>query len=80
MEIPIPVHSVKENIWLSLSSVECLFCMIAGAIPKSLKILKNEMMTVAIATTPNSSGSISRASTPATAKEMMIPEYFDIAV
>lgn len=28
--------------------------MIAGAIPKSLKILKNEMMTVAIATTPNS--------------------------
>ena len=54
--------------------------MIAGAIPKSLKILKNEMMTVAIATTPNSSGSISRASTPATAKEMMIPEYFDIAV
>ena len=54
--------------------------MIAGAIPKSLKILKNEMMTVAIATTPNSSGSISRASIPATAKEMMIPEYFDIAV
>ena len=41
--------------------------MIAGAIPKSLKILKNEMMMVA-------------ASTPATAKEMMIPEYFDIAV
>ena len=34
--------------------------MIAGAIPKSLKILKNEMMTVAIATTPNSSGSISQ--------------------
>ena len=54
--------------------------MIAGAIPKSLKILKIEMMTVAIATPPNSSGSISRASTPATAKEMMIPEYFDIAV
>ena len=45
--------------------------MIAGAIPKSLKILKNEMMTVAIATTPNSSGSISRASTPATAKDRL---------
>jgi hypothetical protein len=27
--------------------------MIAGAIPKSLRILKNEMMTVAIATTPD---------------------------
>ena len=54
--------------------------MIAGAIPRSLKILKKEMMTVAIATTPNSSGAINRANMPATTKDTMIPEYFDTAI
>lgn len=52
----------------------------AGLIPKSLKILKNEIITVAIATTPNFSGAIKRAKIPATTREIIIPEYLEIAV
>lgn len=54
--------------------------MMAGAIPKSLKTLKKAMITVAMATIPNSSGAIKRASIPATTKDIMIPEYLEIAV
>ena len=54
--------------------------MIAGAIPRSLNIPKKEIITVAIATTPKSSGSMRRASIPAITKDIIIPDYLDIAV
>ncbi|GKG75416.1 hypothetical protein CE91St1_45590 [Parabacteroides goldsteinii] len=54
--------------------------MIAGAIPRSLNIPKKEIITVAIATTPKSSGSMRRASIPAITKDIIIPEYLAIAV
>ena len=41
-------------------------------------MLKKEMITVAIATIPNSLGSIKRAKIPDTIKEMIIPIYFAI--
>lgn len=75
-----PNQRVKEKILLRSLVDSSLYCMIAGAIPRSLKIPKKDMITVAIATTPKSSGSIRRASIPATTKDITIPEYLAIAV
>lgn len=80
MAMLIPNQSVKVKILLKSFFKSVLFCMIAGAIPRSLNILKKEIITVAIATTPKSSGSIRRASIPATTKDTIIPEYLAIAV
>jgi len=41
---------------------------------------KKEMMTVAMATIPKSSGKSSRARIPATTSEIMIPLYLAMAV
>ena len=57
-----------------------LCCTIAGDIPISVKRLKNAIMTVAIATTPKSSGESNRARIPATTSDIMIPLYLASAV
>ncbi|MBB4621537.1 hypothetical protein GGQ57_001431 [Parabacteroides faecis] len=80
MDILIPNQIVKVKILLRSFWDNSLFCMIAGAIPRSLNMLKKEMITVAIATIPNSSGSIRRANIPATTRDTIIPEYLAIAV
>ena len=54
--------------------------MIAGAMPRSLKMLKKVMITVATATIPKSEGDSRRASTPETASEMTMPAYLAIAM
>ena len=46
----------------------------------SVKMAKKEMMTVAMATIPKSSGESSRARIPATTSEIMIPLYLAMAV
>jgi hypothetical protein len=60
--------------------VRALFCIIAGDSPISVKMAKKEMMTVAMATIPKSSGESSRARIPATTSEIMIPLYLAMAV
>ena len=45
-----------------------------------VKMAKKEMMTVAMATIPKSSGESSRARIPATTSEIMIPLYLAMAV
>ena len=54
--------------------------MIAEEKPMLVNNSKNAMKTVAMATTPKSSGVSSRASTAITTKEMTMPEYFATAV
>jgi hypothetical protein len=61
-----------------LSSV--LSCIIAGAIPRSLKIPKNVIITIATATTPKSDGDNNRDSMAVIIKEIRIPAYLAIAV
>ena len=80
IDIMIPNHKVKENILLRSLPVKSLFWIIAGAIPRSLKIPKKEIKLVAIATIPNYSGAIKRANIPVTTREIIIPEYLDMAV
>ena len=58
-----PKYKVKEKILLRSSLSKSFFCMIAGPIPISDKILKNTIKTVAIATTPKSLGEINLAKT-----------------
>lgn len=57
-----------------------MFCTIAGAIPRSLTIAKNERITVAIVITPKSSGVNSLAKIAETTRETIILEYFAMAV
>jgi hypothetical protein len=54
--------------------------MTAGPMPRSLKMAKKAMTTVAIFTTPNSSGVNRRASTPDTTSVTTMPAYFAIEV
>lgn len=80
MEIPNPNQKVKEKISERFSFVRSLFCIIAGAIPKSLNTLKNVMITIAIAIIPKSSGDIILANTADTINDTIIPLYLDIAL
>ena len=71
---------MKVKISDKFSLVKLLFCIIAGANPKSLKILKKVMITIATAITPKSSGVISLANTAETINDTIIPLYLDIAL
>ena len=75
-----PNQTVKEKISDRLSFVRFLFCIIAGAIPKSLNTLKKVIMTIATAIIPKSSGDISLANIADTISDTIIPLYLDIAL
>lgn len=77
---PIPVQMVNEKRSDRFSVVKSLCWMMAGESPTSVNRLKKAMMTVATAMIPKSSGEISRANTPATTKDTMMPLYLARAV
>ena len=78
--IQIPVHMVNEKIFDNSSLVNVLCCTTAVDTPMSVKIPKNAMMTVAMATIQKSSGESKRAKTPDTTNATMIPMYLAKAV
>ena len=74
------IQKVKEKILDRSLLVSALCCIIAGEIPISVRSEKKEIMTVAIATIPKSSGEIRRAKTAVTTNVMTMPLYLANAV
>lgn len=79
-ERTMPSQSVNENKSERLSLSRFLCWTMAGDNPKSEKILKKAIITVAMATRPKSSGTNKRAKIPEIIRVIIIPEYFDTAV
>lgn len=75
-----PDHNVSEKMPPRSRLSRFLCWMTAGPMPRSLKMAKKAMSTVAMFTTPNSSGENRRASTPDTTSVTTMPAYFAIEV
>lgn len=73
-------YSDKEKSLLKSLSVKDLYCIIVDVNPISARIIKKDITTVAIATTPNCSGEISLAKIEVTRRLTKIFTYLDIAV
>ena len=76
----VPDHTESENIPPRSCLSRSLCWMTAGPMPRSLKMAKKAITTVAMFTTPNCSGVNRRERIPVTTSVTTMPAYFAIEV